>query len=188
MMVVTCTQAMRQLQEETTTRSKEHKSGAKPHGISEVSEEPACIGSEFEFSSSREKVHKTRRQKRDLRKQYHEATKQDLASEPLGVSTAKLRELQQTDVTLSKVCQTANNDVATSTDKSYYWKDNLLYRQWRPHGDAADVVVNQLVLPQQCREKALSLAHGIHLAGHLGKEKTRKGIMQHFYWPTYIRM
>ena len=173
MMVVTRTQAMRQLQEETTTRSKEHKSGAKPHGISEVSEEPACIGSEFDsemFSSSREKVHKTRWQKRELR-----------------VSTTKLRELQQTDVTLSEVRQTANNDVAFSTDKPYYWKDNLLYRQWRPHGDAADIVVNQLVLPQQCRVKVLSLAHGIPLAGHLGKEKTRKRIMQHFYWPTLYK-
>ena len=34
MMVVTRTQAMRQLQEETTTRSKEHELGAKPHRIS----------------------------------------------------------------------------------------------------------------------------------------------------------
>ena len=122
-----------------------------------------------------------------MRKEYHEATKQDLASEPLGVSTAKLRELQQTYVTLSKVRQTANNDVASSTDKPYYWKDNLLYHQWRPYGNAADIVVNQLVLPQQCREKVLSLAHGIPLAGHLGKEKTRKRIMQHFYWPTLYK-
>ena len=54
MMVVNRTQAMKQVQEKTTTRSKEHESGAKPHGISEVSEDPACIGSEFDsemFSS-----------------------------------------------------------------------------------------------------------------------------------------
>ena len=189
MMVVTHTKAMRQLQEETTTRSKEHESGAKPHGISEGLEEPACIESEFDsemFSSPREKVHKTRQQKRELCKQYHEA-KQDLASEPLGVSTAELKELQQTDVTLSKVCLTANNDDAPSTDKPYYWQDNLLYCQWRPHGNAVGAVVNQLVLPQQCREKVLSLAHGIPLAGHLGKEKTRKRIMQHFYWPNLYK-
>ena len=63
MMVVTCTQAMRQLQEDTTTRSKECESGAKPHGIIEVPEELTCIGSEFDnemFSTSREKTHKTR--------------------------------------------------------------------------------------------------------------------------------
>ena len=155
-----------------------------------MSEEPTCIGSEFDsemFSTPREKVHKTRQQKRELRKQYLEASKQDLASEPLGVSIAELKELQQTDGTLSKVRLTANNDGAPSTDKPYYWQDNLLYRQWRPHGDAADAVVNQLVLPQQCREKVLSLAHGIPLAGHLGKEKTRKRIMQHFYWPTLYK-
>ena len=153
MMVVTRTQAMRQLQEKTTTRSKEHESGAKPHGISEVSEESACIGSKFDsemVSSPREKVNKTRRQKRELRKQYYEASKQDLASEPLGVSTAELKELQQTDMTLSKVRLAANNDVTPSTDKPYYWQDNLLYRQWRPHGDVVGAIVNQLVLPQQC--------------------------------------
>ena len=172
------------------TRSKENESGAKPHGISEVSEEPACIESKFDsemFSSPRDKFHKTRRQKRGLCKQYQEASKQDWASEPLGVSTAELKELQQTDMRLSKVRLTANNDDAPSTDKPYYWQDNLLYRQWRPHIDAADAVVNQLVLPQQCREKVLSLVHGIPLAGHLGKEKTRKRIMQHFYWPILYK-
>ena len=159
MMVVTCTQGMRQLQEESTTRSKEHESGAKPHEISEVPEDSACIGSKYDsekFSSPQEKAHKTRQQKRELRKQYHEASKQDLASELLGVSTAKLKELQQTDVTLSKVCLTANNDDAPSTDKPYYWQSNLLYRHWRPHGGAVDAVVNQLVLPQKCREKVLA--------------------------------
>ena len=48
MMVVTYTQAMRQLQEETTATSKELKSGAKPHRIIELLEELACIGSKFE--------------------------------------------------------------------------------------------------------------------------------------------
>ena len=33
-------------------------------------------------------------------------------------------------------------------------------------------------------ESILSLAHSIPMAGHLGKEKTRKRIMQHFYWLT----
>ena len=190
MMVVTRTQAMRRLQEDTTTRSKECESGAKPHGIIEVPEELTCIGSEFDnemFSTSREKTHKTRRQKRESRKQHYEASSQDSVSEPLGVSTAKLKDLQLNDITLSKVRQTANNDVASSIDKPYYWQDGLLYHQWRPYGDETDIVVNQIVLPQQCRERVLSLAHSIPMAGHLGKEKTRKRIMQHFYWPTIYK-
>ena len=91
------------------------------------------------------------------------------------------------DITLSKVRQTANNDVASSIDKPYYWQDGLLYRQWRPYGDETDIVVNQIVLQQQCHERVLSLAHSIPMAGHLGKEKTRKRIMQHFYWPTIYK-
>ena len=190
MMVVTRTQAMRQLQEDTITRSKERESGAKPHGIIEVPEELTCIGSEFDnemFSTSREKTHKTRRQKRESHKQHYEASNQDSVSEPLGVSTAKLKELQLNDITLSKVRQTANNDVASSIDKPYYWQDGLFYRQWRPYGGETDIVVNQIILPQHCREKVLSLAHSIPMAGHLGKEKTRKRIMQHFYWPTIYK-
>ena len=190
MMVVTRTQAMRQVQEDATTRSKECESGANPHGIVKVPEELTCIGREFDneiFSTSQEKAHKTKRQKRESRKQHYEASKQDSISEPLGMSAAKLKELQLNDITLSKVHQTANSDVVSSTDKPYYWQYGLLYHQWRPHGNETDIVVNQLVLPQQCREKVLSLAHSIPLAGHLGKEKTRKRIMQHFYWPTIYK-
>ena len=95
-----------------------------------------------------------------------------------------LRELQQKDTSLAKVHQSANSNVDGTTDKSYYWHDGLLYRQWKPHGQDAERMVNQLVLPEQCRGKALSLAHSIPLAGHLGKKKTRQRIMQHFYWRT----
>ena len=47
--------------------------------------------------------------------------------------------------------------------------------------------VNQLVLSMQCREKVLVLAHGVPLAGHLGKEKTRQRILQQFFWPTLYK-
>ena len=46
------------------------------------------------------------------------------------------------------------------------------------------MVVDQLVLPQQCRSTMLDLAHRIPLAGHLGRDKTAQRIMQRFYWPT----
>ena len=45
-------------------------------------------------------------------------------------------------------------------------------------------MVEQLVLPVRCREVVVKLAHEIPLAGHLGKDKTAKGILQRFYWPT----
>ena len=63
MMVVTRTQAMRQLQEGATTRSKDCESGANLHGIVKVPEELTCIGREFDdeiFSTSQEKAKPTK--------------------------------------------------------------------------------------------------------------------------------
>ena len=44
--------------------------------------------------------------------------------------------------------------------------------------------MEQLVLPKECREEVLKLAHTIPLAGHMGKEKTARRVLQRFYWPT----
>ena len=33
----------------------------------------------------------------------------------------------------------------------------------------------------------MELAHEIPLAGHIGKEKTRRRIVQRFYWPTLYK-
>lgn len=44
--------------------------------------------------------------------------------------------------------------------------------------------VEQLVLAQQCRGTILTLAHSIHLSGHLG---TARRILQRFYWPTLYK-
>ena len=47
--------------------------------------------------------------------------------------------------------------------------------------------VEQLVLPKACRRKVMELAHEIPLAGHMDKEKTRRRILQRFYWPTLYK-
>lgn len=47
--------------------------------------------------------------------------------------------------------------------------------------------VEQLVMPRMCRRTVLELAHEIPLAGHMGKEKTRRRILQRFYWPTLYK-
>ena len=47
--------------------------------------------------------------------------------------------------------------------------------------------MEQLILPLQCRKTTLQLAHDIPLAGHMGKEKTARRVLQRFYWPTLYR-
>ena len=68
----------------------------------------------------------------------------------------------------------------------FFTRDGLLYRRWIPpgRGDEEEMAVEQLVLPRQCREMVLRLAHTIPLAGHLGRDKTTRRVLQHFYWPT----
>ena len=136
MMVVTRTQAMRQLQEDAAIRSKELKSGVQPHVIVDIPEESESVGGEFAdeiFSPSRLKTHKTRREKRNSCRQHWAVTRTNSTPESTGVSAAMLRELQQNDISLSKVRQSANCDVDCTTDKSYYWHGGLLYRCWKPH-------------------------------------------------------
>ena len=49
-------------------------------------------------------------------------------------------------------------------------REGLLYRQWKLLGGEEDVV-DQLVLPVQCRRTVLEMAHNIPMTGHLGKKK-----------------
>ena len=49
------------------------------------------------------------------------------------------------------------------------------------------MAVEQLVPPEKCRETVMKLAHSIPLAGHLGRDKTTRRILQRFYWPTVHR-
>ena len=47
--------------------------------------------------------------------------------------------------------------------------------------------MEQLVLPQACRPTVLALAHTIPLAGHLGRDKIARRVLQRFYCPTLFR-
>ena len=61
-------------------------------------------------------------------------------------------------------------------------------RCWKPKNHVSDgEEVLQLVLPNQCRQAVLRLAHEIPLSGHLGKKKTVERVLRRFYWPTLHR-
>ena len=63
-------------------------------------------------------------------------------------------------------------------------KSSLVYRKTSSTEDHA---VEQLVLPRQCRAMVLKLAHETPLAGHLGRNKTTRRVLQRFYWPGVCR-
>ena len=96
--------------------------------------------------------------------------------QPLDISTAELRLLQQEDPTLSEIREAAANQTKQS---KYFLQDGLLYRRWIPSGEqVSNMSVDQLALPSHCRKTILSLAHEIPLAGHLGQKKTAERILE----------
>ena len=108
----------------------------------------------------------------------------------LDVSAEDLKVWQAGDTTLKDVWEAVGKCEAKK-GMGFFKCDDLLYRRWIPPGrggeEGEELAVDQLVLPTQCREIVLKLAHSIPLAGHLGRDKTTKRVLQHFYWPTVHR-
>lgn len=85
------------------------------------------------------------------------------------------------------VNKVADGDPSTA-GVGFFRRDGLLYRRWqRPGQDSEALAVEQLVLPQACRPTVLALAHTIPLAGHLGRDKIARRVLQRFYCPTLFR-
>ena len=105
----------------------------------------------------------------------------------LDLTAEKLQSLQEGDETLSAARRAAKGEM-NSAGKGFFLREGLLYRRWEPPGQEEGVgVVEQLVLPEQCRRTVLRLAHEIPLSGHMGKRKTAQRILQRFYWPSLYR-
>ncbi|KAJ8023192.1 hypothetical protein HOLleu_38300 [Holothuria leucospilota] len=66
----------------------------------------------------------------------------------------------------------------------FYVKDKVLMRKWQTKlQNRNNKEYHQIVVPRQCREAILKVAHDIPMGGHLGIQKTRERILENFYWP-----
>ena len=81
----------------------------------------------------------------------------------VDVNKKALQQMQETDETLEVA-----RDGLNQPTKPFFKEEDLLYRKWEPRDKEETEPVTQLVLPKECRQKALGLAHSIPLAGHLG--------------------
>ena len=61
-----------------------------------------------------------------------------------------------------------------------------MYRLWERVKEKGRVM-EQLVLPRECREGVLRLAYTVPLAGHLGRNKTMQRVLQRLFWPNVTR-
>ena len=161
--------------------------------IEDRSEDPV-MGYDFDddiFGISRERVKLTRREKRIGRRQYvgepEAEAESGLNRHALEVTSGELADMEEADETLVAVRKAAEGTPSTAGG-GFFKRGGLIYRQWTPPGsDAEETAVEQLVLPKQCRKTVLHLAHTIPLAGHMGRDKTIRRILQRFYWPTVFK-
>ena len=148
---------------------------------------PFDFDDSFFPSTEQQRERLTRSQKRNIRRRHNEETTASTTS-PMEISSEELRTLQENDETLEAARRAADGEV-NAAGEGFFRRDGLLYRRWSPQGSDGDEaqIVEQLVLPVQCRQPVVRLAHDIPMAGHLGKRKTADRIRQRFYWPSLYR-
>eukprot|EP00731_Ephydatia_muelleri_P014661 Em0008g381a len=193
MAVTTRSRARREALTEETDYQKQQKSGVRPIPLPEVmdnSKEVWDLGSALDETvlegGKRVKPYLTRRQRREGRKNHVKEAEADILSSSETIpemSADGLGTLQRTDPTLEFVRKAADKGESDGR-VSFVWKEGLLFRVVAPTRENGVDVREQLVLPKQCREKVMELAHSIPMAGHLSKHKTTDRVLQRFYWPA----
>ncbi|XP_071941924.1 uncharacterized protein [Antedon mediterranea] len=132
----------------------------------------------------KEKVHKTRSEKRKVRKEFAKTkeaqSSQDSELDILDIGRDKIKDYQVKDRTLISLREQMLVQKDDDTIK-IVCKDGILFRQvFTKHQTEP---IEQLVVPYTCRNSVLKVSHDIPLAGHLGRKKTLDGIKQRFFWP-----
>ncbi|XP_071949807.1 uncharacterized protein [Antedon mediterranea] len=103
------------------------------------------------------------------------------------ITVENLRNAQNTDVTLRKAKELAENEgvrVSKSNATShFFYKNNLLYRQFSSPSVEHGNIFTQLVVPKSLRHQVMRQAHESLLGGHQGAKKTTDKVLTNFHWP-----
>jgi len=94
----------------------------------------------------------------------------------LEIGPEQLIEQQKTDQTLKKYWELAENPVENGKAQ-FFIKNKILYRKYFGKHDGEGII--QVVVPENLREKVVSLAHDTLR----GSTKTLNRVLQEFYWP-----
>eukprot|EP00731_Ephydatia_muelleri_P003135 Em0001g3135a len=149
--------------------------GAKTEKQDKVPEDPWKDGLDDELlEGGRVRRRMTKAQKRQERRKFWQQGK---GNQDLNFGAAELRQLQHTDESLAEIRQLVKDG-----HPGFVEKDSLIYRVKGQEEEGERK--KQLVLPKKCREAVLKMAHEIPMAGHLGRCRTTKRLLQRFYWPN----
>ena len=186
-MVLTRAQKRKQDFQNSSDEKKDRLSGAESHKIlTENGSDTIWPFDDSIFIGGCVKQKKSRKQRREE----HARHRLGLEAVTTNLKDNDLVKLVKEDESLSKVRSTCMAAGKTSiVVEGLYEENGLVHCKWLPPGRTGDMVIDQLVLPSQCRKQVLELAHSVPLAGHLGRKKTEQRIhvLQRFYWPGVHR-
>ena len=94
----------------------------------------------------------------------------------------RLIELQNHDPTLTTIRASMVQKQSANNIEYYRHTNGLIMRKCQPGTRLRKQIGDQIVLPQQYRQHIILIAHD--KSGHLGIQKTKDRITQHFYWPN----
>jgi len=121
----------------------------------------------------------TTRSKSNMAKNDKEIRSEETKKSPhFNFRNIDLTDLQRKDNSLEKLWSIVDN--ATPGKARFFIKKDILFRE---HKGINDGITTQIVVPQQLRDKVMSLAHESHFGCHMGTTKTTERVTQNFYWP-----
>ena len=104
----------------------------------------------------------------------------------LDISRTELMKLQKDDGKLSSCFVKAENqnevDKHKYADSRFYFENGLLFREYR-----AKEIMYQLVVPSVLVPMILKIAHDSPMSGHMGISRTKRRIVDKFYWPNIVK-
>ena len=110
----------------------------------------------------------------------------NLFKEPLScIDRNQLINLQRQDKSLQSFITLVTDTPDVSSRVSFIIDNNILMRRWRNRtdNDEGHNYVLQIVIPAAMRAQLLELAHAALTSSHLGIDRTRHRLLQHFWWP-----
>ena len=108
--------------------------------------------------------------------------------EPLNIDPVLFKELQSSCQTLATLRDKGINQecvtLRNGTSFKFLIDNNLLYRECLNSPNPNNIGKRTLVVPFECRNKVLTVAHENIFAGHFSHRKTEAKVREHFFWPN----
>ena len=104
---------------------------------------------------------------------------------PIDVSKEEFVTMQKSDETLKRCRELVGQATQKKGDREIKFeeRDGILYRIFIHPRVNRGKVLNQVIVPRNCRQSVMDVAHSTLMGEHMGVRKTLDKILSNFFWP-----